>query len=185
MLFLLGPWQWCLNCNHQQNWRKQFVALLLVNKAMSSFSVLFHVVAMLCVSPFWVKTAAISSAKLTNLGRTWYAWQSSISGKVIARYAPELLKWMLSGTAGSVHTITWATLLVILAVYGWKSQSSRILLMAVSLHCVTPQICWPGMHSGHFWICGCRSDSQRVVLCDSSFYRASSNQIGGHFSRYL
>jgi len=42
---------------------------------------------------------------------------SSISGKVIARYAPELLKWMLSGTAGSVHTITWATPLVILAVY--------------------------------------------------------------------
>ena len=48
---------------------------------------------------------------------------SSISGKVIARYAPELLKWMLSGTAGSVHTITWATLLVILAVYASMTEN--------------------------------------------------------------
>ena len=30
------------------------------------------------------------------------------------------------------------------------------------------------MNSGHFWICGCRSDRQVVVLCDSSYYRAAS-----------
>ena len=32
---------------------------------------------------------------------------------------------MLSGTAGSVHTITWATLLVILAVYASMTENRR------------------------------------------------------------
>ena len=110
---------------------KPIIALLFVNKSISSFSVSFHVVAMFRVSPFWVKTAAISSVKLTNLAlgepgthdkqhiRQGYCTLCTRTSQVNVEWNCRFrTHHHLGHPAGDPRC---------LCSFGWKSQSSRIL----------------------------------------------------------
>ena len=111
--------------------KKAIIALLFVNKSISSFSVSFHVVAMFRVSPFWVKTAAISSVKLTNLAlgepgthdkqhiRQGYCTLCTRTSQVNVEWNCRFrTHHHLGHPAGDPRC---------LCSFGWKSQSSRIL----------------------------------------------------------